>query len=409
MKNLSFIYALLVVFSGIPGSISSLMASDYPGNDIYDKFSFGLHGGAIISLTDIKATSFAPESDELTFGGGLFVNYHISPILSFQGDFLYGEMKGTDSGNDRMFEADIMHAMFTANVSLNGLIAPQSRNNKWVNFYGFTGVGVLFHSSKQTDLQGGLIRYPYAGSEADELHSAFVIPFGLGVNFRLSRRVDLGVKTSFYYAMTDELDAYVVSDSRKDMYNYSSVGITFKLGGKQESKDWAPIQSTVYPGDVYRMDEMNSHITKLEEQLEAVETAQNAGMQDIRKDVQEVSASQQDLSRNNVQMYGAIEDLAQRLLEQETLLKEQIEKQQEQSYYSVQVMAQREEITIEEAQTLLGIDFDLEVLNVDGWYKYYSGKYRDLEDAKLHMQRIWGQGIRDAFIVIYQNGTLTPR
>lgn len=406
-KN-SVITSLALVFFLTMGS-ASLFASDHDHNNGFNKFSFGLHGGALISFTDIKETSFIPDSDEYAFGGGLFLNYHVSPILTFQGDFLYGELKGMDTDEDRMFEADIMQAMFTANVSLNGLLAPQGRTRDWMNLYAFTGAGVAFHSSKQTDLQGGLIRYPYDSNEADELHSAFVIPFGLGVNFRLSRRIDLGVKSSFYYAMTDELDAYVVPDSRKDMFNYTSVGLTIKLGRKERSKDWAPIQSTVYPGDVYRMDEMAFRITELEAQLEAVEASQAAGMEDVKKEIETVATGQQELSRTNVQLYGALEDLAQRLLQQETLLQEQIEKQQEERFYSVQVMAQRERIDIDEAKALLGIGFDLEVMYVDGWYKYYTGRYKDLENARLHLQRVWGQGVRDAFIVIYKNGALTPR
>ncbi len=409
MKKKMYTAGLMAIIFSLTLVVGNALGSDVGDNDEYNQYSFGLHGGTIISFTDIKDRSPVFESDKLAFGGGLFFNYHQSPVLSFRGDLLYGNMKGVDSKEDRMFEARILHAMMTANVSLNGLVAPRSQSNKWMNFYGFTGFGVLFHSSEHTDLQGAVIRYPYAGTDPDEFHSAFAIPFGLGVNFRLSDRIDLGVRSSFYYLMSDELDAYVVPDSRQDMYNYTSVGLTFKLGRKERSKDWAPIPGTVYPGDVYRMDNMTDRITELEDKLETTEMTHAAGMEQIHGEIAGLALKQQELSRSNNELDESLKALSQRLIQYEARIGEMVEKAGTERYFSVQVLSSRAEISIEEVKSQLGIDYDIDLLYMDGWYKFLSGKYQDLEDAKLHMQRIWGQGIRDAFIVVYENGNLTPR
>lgn len=364
----------------------------------------------ITPFTDIKEQSVLPVSDEMSYGGSLFLNFHQSPILTFQWSFLYGSMKGLDPDNNLKFNADLMQADMTARLSINGLLAPASRSNDWMNFYGYAGIGLLLHNSKLQNLQtGDVIRYPYERTADDEPFSAFIMPFGLGVNFKLSDRIDLGIQSGFVYAFADELDAYVVPDSRKDMYNYTSVGFTFRFGRNTNSKDWAPIQSTLYPGDVPRMDDMTDRIDGLEAQLQEKEQRHSEEINNVKEHVGDIASGQQDLNRVNAQMHGALEDLAGRLLEQEALLREVIEQKKEERFFSVQVMAQREEISTEEARKLLGIGFDIEVLYVDGWYKYYSGRYDDLEDARLHLQRIWGQGVRDAFIVIYQDGTLTPR
>ncbi|MFO7873027.1 MAG: hypothetical protein R6U62_00915, partial [Bacteroidales bacterium] len=89
-------------------------------------------------------------------------------------------------------------------------------------------------------------------------------------------------------------------------------------------------------------------------------------------------------------------------------LEEEMAKETEE-FFSVQVMAHREDISIEEARKALGVNIDLEKHHVDGWYKYISGRFETLEAAKLHMQRIWGQGIKDAFIVKYDEGLIYPR
>lgn len=376
----------------------------------YNRFSFGLNGGMITPFTDIKEQSVLPVSDEMSYGGSVFFNFHQSPILTFQWSFLYGSMTGLDPDNNIKFNADLMQAEMTARVSINGLFAPASRSNNWMNFYGYVGVGTLFHNSTKQNLQtGNVIRYPYDRTADDEPFTAFVMPFGLGVNFKLSDRIDLGVQSGFVYAFADELDAYVVPDSRKDMYNYTSVGFTFRLGRNTNSKDWAPIQSTLYPGDVRRMDEITENVDRFDSQLQDMEQQHAEKVQEVKEQVGDLASGHRDLNRTNVQMYGALEDLAERLLEQEAMLQEIIEQKKTESFLTVQVMAQREKVSIDEARKLLGVGFDIEVIYDNGWYKYYSGMFDDLEDAKLHMQRIWGQGVRDAFVVKYKHGTLTPR
>lgn len=387
----------------------------------YNKFSFGLHGGAITSFTDIKENSFFPDADELAFGGGLFFNYHITPAFTLQTSFLYGEAKGINSDIDRMFEAELIHGAVTANVSFSRLLAPESPRTDWLNIYGFGGAGLLFFASEQRELStGNLVRYAYGEPEPGTYHDAFIIPFGFGANFKVAERVDIGIKSTFFLAMVDELDALVVDDSRKDMYNYTSLGITLRLGGNTNSMDWSKPRHTMYPGDNRPVDALTGRVSNLEEELKLIKETQESVLDEAKQDILELSEGQKELLRQNVQLYGALEDVAHQLIELETREPQVIEMPVEvhrpvvddvrhDEFYTVQVMAQRFEISIEEVRSYLKIGFDIEKMFVDGWYKYYSGRFRDLEDAKLHMQRLWGQGVRDAFIVQYRNGTLTPR
>lgn len=410
-KNLSHAITALLIF-GLCG-FSALSANEK--SNVFNKFSFGINAGALTAYTDVNPNSFMRSvSDGMTFGGGLQLNYHLSPALTLHGRFMYGQLEGTRESESLEFMADIYEATLNARISLNTLFTPLSRSNRWMNLYASIGAGLLMHESELLDKQtGDVIRWPYQGREGvnqGDTHNAFVIPFGLGINFKVSERLDIGIESTFRYAFTDELDARVVTGSKQDMYNYTGIGLTFRLGKNTRSNDWAPGYVAMYPGDLERFDALAAQMAATGESISAMQESHETDMDAVRHDVQALSDKQIEFNRRNAQMYGAIEDIAQRLLMVETAAKEvKAAEEMPAWFYTVQVMAIREEISTDEARKHLKLDFDIDYLFTDGWYKYYSGRYKDLEDAKLHMMRIWGQGVRDAFIVKYKDGTLTPR
>ncbi len=405
-----FFAALFFSLTALIIPVSPLLANQETSNDNendvqgYSQFSFSLNGGSLISFTDIKENDLLPDSEELAFGGGLSLNFHRSPVLTLQTSFMYGELVGISTKDNLRYDTELGHALLTANVSINRLLAPQSNTGQWMNIYGFTGVGALMFNAKLTELDtGNLLKNAYEEGEG-EWHNGFVIPFGLGLNFKLSDRIDLGIKSSFQYAFLDELDAHVVDDSRKDMYNYTSVGLTLRLGSNPHSKDWAPVDEVMYPGDLNRIERMEARAAELEQELEATKDQHSEDMDHVRDDLDEVSQEQVQLSGRVGQLFGALEDVSQQIIR----LEEEMAKETEE-FFSVQVMAIKEDMSVEEAHEALGANIDLEKHHVDGWYKYISGRFETLEAAKLHMQRIWGQGIKDAFIVKYDEGLIYPR
>ena len=387
-------------------AVPAIGAEDVPEttND-YNRFSFGVSGGLLIPFTDVKEQNFFPASGEDGFGAGLMLNYHVSPVLTLQSNFLYGEMTGINSDDNRKFETEMMHASLTTNVSINGLLAPRSRSNRWMNIYGFAGLGAVFFESRLMDLQTeNVIRYPYDEQQEGETHNAWVIPFGLGVNFRVSDRIDIGVKSSFQYAMTDELDAKVVTGSRKDMYNYTGVGITFRLGSNTNSKDWAPIDRTMYPGDVDSMNHLASRMDTMEDDLTATGDKHDQDMQSVTDEVGELTQAQVELLRHYESLREAVDQLERRLEE-----KEEEPEETPDTFYTVQVMAHKKDLSIEEASDYLGINDQLQKYYIDGWYKYVSGSFDTLEAAIVHMRKLWHDCVSDAFVVKYEDGNLIPK
>ncbi len=70
-------------------------------------------------------------------------------------------------------------------------------------------------------------------------------------------------------------------------------------------------------------------------------------------------------------------------------------------YYSVQVGVYNRPLT-SEAQ--LGLNELIEVRTAKGQYRYASGKFTNIQEAKIRQQQAVGKGITDAFIVAYYDG-----
>ena len=411
-KKLFTVFLAFVLYW--PGFFQTLSADE--NNNVYNKFSFALHGGPLISYTDVKSSSLMRSASEsLSFGGGIQLNYHLSPVLTMHSRFLYGHLEGLQEKRNHEFSANIYEATLHARISLNSLFNPLSRSNEWMSFYTTLGAGVLMHESELIDTQtGDVIRWPYMereGVSQGDTHSAFVIPFGLGLNFKVSERFDIGIESTMGYAFTDELDARIVKGSRKDMYNYTSIGLTFRLGSNTRSMDWAPTSAVIDAQKQQHIEYLSDQLASLRKDIESMNESLSPELESVKSEIDAISVEQSELSRRNTQISGALENLEDRLTSYEVIAERKTDTPASlaEGFYSVQLMAHKADISIEEARTHLKIDFEIEKIFTDGWYKFFSGRYDNLEDARLHMMQIWGQGVKDAFIVQYKNGTLIPR
>lgn len=379
--------------------------------DDYSTFSLSLHGGVLTSFTDIKKHPLFPGRDEVAYGGGISLNYHMSPVLSLQANVLSGEMKGLYPSEGLRFETEILETTLRFRVSLNALLNPEGNSQSFMNFYTFVGAGMMAYRSVAFENDEPVRFYGYEAdgrTTADRLLE-FVLPYGLGVNFRLGKRVDLGIESGFRYTPSDRLDAWPVTSSPNDYYNYTSVGLTFRFGCNTCSMDWAPPRRTMYPGDVERLDNIELRLREIELQQDSISLEQDSikAVQDslsaaIIQEREVLLGLQQDQEAEAARLSQEVLTLRHLAASSQAELDSLSEKLNE--YYSVQVAALRDEESVGEVARLLGIDQELRIHSAGGWHRYLSGRFRNLEDAKLQMQRFWGQGVRDAFVVKYVDG-----
>ncbi|MFO7977734.1 MAG: OmpA family protein [Bacteroidales bacterium] len=267
---------------------------------VYNKFSVELNGGLLSHYGDIKRYRYYP-GDELSFGGGFGLNYHVSPLLTLRGSFLAGQLVGEMPRDDRHFENNFMEYTFNGIINFNQLFAPNSRSNEFFSIYGVAGVGVISYRSQLMTISNDQVldSYGYAsdGTTKEDRVTDMTIPFGMGLKFRLSERFDVGIESAFRATKTDRLDAVDRGRTAHDMYNYTSVGITIRLGKNTKTPYWASAAETVYPGDVQRMDKLANQVSAAEEKV--VQLEQTIEEQDYDKDITELRQGVSALEEKN--------------------------------------------------------------------------------------------------------------
>lgn len=417
MKSAKAIFVrglLLLIFTGAPAIYHAAAAveaepGDIPADTGFNKYSITFHGGTLFGFTDIKEKSFLPGSDELSFGGGISFDRHYSPAMSMQLRLTYAELAGMDPASSLSFETEMLEAVLRLRLSLNALLNPEGSSRSFMNLYAFIGAGALSYRSVAyvQDSPARFYGYEADGTTKDDMLWEFVVPYGLGLNFRLTDRVDLGIETGFRYTSSDRLDAWPVTGSRKDMYNYTSVGLSFKLGRNRVSADWAPPRVAMYPGDLDRFSRIEDDLARTDSLGEVLMSEKERLGRGLEAGAEQIAVVQRQQETTAGRVFSEVEEMRRKTDAMQAEL-ERISARLE-VHYAVQVSALREEMPVEKVQELLKIHKELRVHYEGGWYKYITGNFLQLEDAVLQMQRIWGQGVRDAFVVKYVDGVYLPR
>lgn len=281
---------------------------------LFNRFSVELQGGAMSHYGDIKRYAYWP-GEELTFGGSLGLNYHVSPVLTLKGNFLTGKMVGKSLANDRHFENHFREYSLNAVINFNQMFLPNGRFNENFSIYGLVGTGMIGYRSRLMQLSDdrviGTVRYGSDNTTPDGLDWDLVIPFGLGMKFKVSPRVDLGIESVFRYSGTDNLDAVSRVSSRKDMYNKTSLGITIHLGRHKQSGWWTRASKTIYAGDVQRMDHMSGNFSQVQEKVTQLEQSFLAN--DYDGDISELRQLLTSLDRKNQDLTMRLHELQQQV------------------------------------------------------------------------------------------------
>ncbi len=108
----------------------------------------------MVTFSNVKEKDYVPTSGELKYGGGAIIGYQVSPILAFQGQFIYGDVSGkktkwlNNTPANLKFNTNTMEFGFNATVSLSKWWAPRLKLNQKLDFYGLLGFGVVSFRSR---------------------------------------------------------------------------------------------------------------------------------------------------------------------------------------------------------------------------------------------------------------------
>jgi len=287
-----------------------------------NRVSLGITAGLVTSFTDIKQNHYFPATDELSFFGGAKLEYHFSPVFGLRGHFLMGNLKGKDTRQNWHFQSEILESTLSGVVSISKLVSPKWTKNDRIDIYGLLGVGMLSYRSKHLNslTDAVITSYGYSASgtiKESRLHDV-VMPFGLGVRFKVLDRIDLEIESAFHPTKTDKLDGLNRIFSRDDVYNFTRIGIAFNLGRNAQSMKWASPSAIMYPGDVTRMDYLVERVQENSSRVEAQERwmQENRNEQEIlalRKQIQDLEKRQNELAVSINSLAGQVTEVAEPL------------------------------------------------------------------------------------------------
>lgn len=182
-------------------------------------FEFGLLGGFSNYLGDLSNNSRNLYLRESNLAGGLFMRYNFNELGALKLGLNYTSLSGTDQnapttelqGRNLSFSSPILDVSLVGEFNILGyqpynLYRPFSP-------YIFAGFG-LFTYDPGTIYEGELVKLGPLGTEGQGSSAqsaaygktAFSIPFGLGVKYALSDKVNLGLEIGARRTTTDYLD-----------------------------------------------------------------------------------------------------------------------------------------------------------------------------------------------------------
>jgi len=129
-------------------------------------------------------------------------------------------------------------------------------------------------------------------------------PAGLGIKYKVSKKIDIALESTLRYVVTDKLDAYVRPTNFNDKYGYTSIGVIYKFGKQEKHMEWIEpkevekdTSKVALAESNKKIDEMNKRIAELESKKPAASTtgaddqkiaAINQKIDDLTKKVNEL-------------------------------------------------------------------------------------------------------------------------
>lgn len=264
--------SLLFVALSFLISFSSFAQSETSTKRKFNYFAIGLHGGWTQFYGDIRQYDFgfSKENREIANGaGGLFIDYQLNSVIGFRANVMVGTLGGSKrtifaAGQTTESEASTQNVKFnslfidyTLNTTVNFINLMYSDRTKdrlftsyVVGGIGFTSYRTVKSRLKDTPNQSagdivGNSSSPSSSSETKKFTTDLIIPVGLGIKFRLSKRFDLGLEyTQRFAPASDKLDATIGGKKGSDGYGYFDLFFAIKIGKQTHSKEWVnPFQA----------------------------------------------------------------------------------------------------------------------------------------------------------------------
>jgi outer membrane protein OmpA-like peptidoglycan-associated protein len=225
----------------------------------YNTWDIGLHAGITYPNTDISASDLNGSNVQHRLAYGLDFSKFFSHTFGLQARFMRGKISGIDTNKPAYrYNSDIDY-----DISLNAVI--QIGNISFLKrtpnlaIYGTIGAGLIRYTPS-VSIDGGAHYLKGIYSEYQEPYdtidytgtSDMVIPFGIGVKYRIGKSFSINGEYSLRTTNNDKMDGWFKLLSEDDDYSYFNLGLTYHIGKQEKVAEWVnPLQSLY--ADVYDM------------------------------------------------------------------------------------------------------------------------------------------------------------
>jgi len=326
-------------------------AKTYPKGSFAGTWEAGVLLGPDFYYGDLNVNKFLP-SRSTSGAGGLFIMRQFTNVFGLKGQLLFGGLRGSKSGNEgsnsvnwsfRGFCID-----FTVNsvINISNLISSYHENRK-LFVYATVGIGVNAWNTTLTKGINGVLTEP---PQVTGMQAGLVLPFGLGLQYAITPRISAGAEYTIRTVFSDLVDK-TEGGYKCDVLNILAFTASYRFGG---SKKGMKVQDYPYA---------NLRTYRIEPQPQPQPAAERPAPP---------------------QQPGAPEIYD----------------------YVVQICAfSQHNYTVAWVKKHYRVDMPVIKESENGLNRYIIGHYyKDISQAKELCDRLRKQGIKDAWVIAYQNG-----
>ena len=242
MKKAAFFLAsLFIMTTAVHAQETSKIKDDY------NTWSVQLHVGNLYGFGDGNGflTDGLNENVGFDLGYGLNINKQFNHVFGLRIQGIFGTATGGVSSGE-WGESSIMDFTAQGTINLTNLTLSRKSNQRF-RMYLNVGIGLNSHDATIYDAMDNV-------SDDPEAQTSWVMPIGLGAMWKLNDNFFLDLNSTCRFSNSDYLDG-VPRGTATDGYLYTSLGVGYIFGKKEQSADW------VNPMDQMYMDLTNMQTT----------------------------------------------------------------------------------------------------------------------------------------------------
>jgi len=349
-------------------------------------------GGSSVFFGDIKQYPLLPalsNRSELRYVALLDIEDRINDAAAMRLQFAYSHVLGTHRSLDLYFQSFVYEVNTSFMFYPVNAFAGGHKGNRFADFYILAGVGLTQFDAKLYQLSTGTELASKGFGKGKGIGGTEISPLGLagfGIDFPLSPRVNLRFETAQRILGTDELDL-TKGGFDFDMYNYTTFGLTFKLGKRIAASTVPDTRKTTPPQETW--DKPANNEWQSINQVVEVEKPAEAKPETKVEPAAEVAVTAPTVQLN----------------EKPTPEPKPTSTASPNFEYRIQIFAAGQKpISIETLAKRFNINAsEIRENRFNGMYVYSVGSYQTYAEAASARDQVRNK-VRDAFIVAYENG-----